>query len=126
MYVRGQAYGRICGILVIVAEIKQAQIAAMTTLLPFSDLTGVEALPASKPPLRRRRVVFLVFTDVEIIDLCGPLDVFQHANNTLQLTGRDNEPGYETLVVALQAGEPPRVCRRPFGLSHAAKALPSI
>jgi len=76
----------------------------MTTLLPFPDLPSVEALPPAKQPLRRRRVVFLVFTDVEIVDLCGPLDVFQHANNTLQLTGRDNEPGYETLVVALQAG----------------------
>jgi transcriptional regulator GlxA family with amidase domain len=83
---------------------KQAQIAAMTTLLPLPDLPGVEALPASKQPQRRRRVVFLAFTDVEIVDLCGPLDVFQHANNTLQLHGRDNEPGYETLVVALQAG----------------------
>ena len=76
----------------------------MTTLLPLPDLPGVEALAASKQPQRRRRVVFLAFTDVEIVDLCGPLDVFQHANNTLQLHGRDNEPGYETLVVALQAG----------------------
>jgi transcriptional regulator GlxA family with amidase domain len=76
----------------------------MTTLLPFPDVCGAEALPSPKQPLRRRRVVFLVFTDVEIVDLCGPLDVFQYANNTLQLTGRDNEPGYETLVVALQAG----------------------
>jgi hypothetical protein len=26
----------------------------------------------------------------------------------------------------VRLNEPPRVCRRPFGLSHAAKALPSI
>ena len=76
----------------------------MSTLLPLPDLPGTEALAPPKQPLRRRRVVFLVFTDVEIVDLCGPLDVFHHANNTLQLTRRDNELGYETLVVALQAG----------------------
>ncbi len=76
----------------------------MMTLLPLSNLPGVEALPPSIQPLRSRRVVFLVFTDVEIVDLCGPLDVFQHANNTLKLQGPDSEPGYEILVVALQPG----------------------
>lgn len=53
---------------------------------------------------RRRRVVFLVFDEIEIVDLSGPLDVFQWADRWLQVTGRENEPGYETLVVALQAG----------------------
>jgi transcriptional regulator GlxA family with amidase domain len=77
----------------------------MTTLLPFPDLNRVESLVSSprKGP-RRRRVAFLVFDDVEVVDLTGPLDVFQHADNWLQLTGQVNETGYETLVVALRAG----------------------
>ena len=53
---------------------------------------------------RRRRVAFLVFDDIEIIDLSGPLDVFQWADRWLQVTGRDSERGYETLVVGLRAG----------------------
>jgi transcriptional regulator GlxA family with amidase domain len=83
----------------------QAQIAAMTTLLPSLDLQEVERLVSSpKKTLRRRRVAFLAFNDVEIVDLTGPFDVFQYADNWLKMTGRLNESGYETLVIGLQAG----------------------
>jgi len=77
----------------------------MTTLLPFPNLDGVEDLISTpRDPLRRRRVAFLVFDDIEIVDLSGPLDVFQYADRWLQITGRDNEPGYEVIVVGLRAG----------------------
>ncbi|MGA9600830.1 MAG: GlxA family transcriptional regulator [Methylocystis sp.] len=77
----------------------------MTTLLPYADSDQVERFISSpRKELRRRRVAFLVFDDIEIVDLSGPLDVFQYADHWLQMTGRVNEPGYETLVVGLQAG----------------------
>jgi transcriptional regulator GlxA family with amidase domain len=53
---------------------------------------------------RRRRIGFLIFPDVESLDICGPLDAFAFAERYLQATGRVNEPGYEVLVIATMPG----------------------
>jgi len=78
----------------------------MTTLLPYADSDEVERCHLYSPSavLKRRRVSFLVFEDIELVDLSGPLDVFMWANRWLQMMGRLNEPGYETVAVALRAG----------------------
>lgn len=77
----------------------------MTKLMPYADSDQVERLIHSpKKELLRRRVVFLLFEDIEIVDLAGPLDVFGYADRWLQINGRLNEPGYEIVLVGLRAG----------------------
>jgi transcriptional regulator GlxA family with amidase domain len=103
----------------------------MTTLLPYADSDQVERLLFSpKKEIRRRRVVFLVFDDIEIVDLSGPLDVFQYADRWLQITGRINEPGYETLIVALRAGPGSpwieRACAEPELIVWLQKTAPHV
>jgi transcriptional regulator GlxA family with amidase domain len=51
-----------------------------------------------------RKIGILVFPDVEVIDLCGPLDAFVYADRYLRMTGREKEPGYEVLVIAAARG----------------------
>jgi transcriptional regulator GlxA family with amidase domain len=53
---------------------------------------------------RVRRIGFLVFPDVEILDVCGPLDAFVYADRGLRMAGRVNEPGYEVQVIAATPG----------------------
>jgi transcriptional regulator GlxA family with amidase domain len=68
-------------------------------------MSGTEVVyDASNNLTRVRRIGFLVFTDVELIDLCGPLDAFAMADLALRMTGRVNEPGYEVQVIAAAPG----------------------
>lgn len=55
--------------------------------------------------LRRARTIgFIVFPEVEILDVCGPLDVFERTNQRLRRTGKVNEPVYHLEVLAAQPG----------------------
>ena len=40
-----------------------------------------------------RRIGFLIYPDCEILDVCGPIDVFHYADYWLARFGRTNEPG---------------------------------
>lgn len=51
-----------------------------------------------------RKIGFLVYPDAEILDICGPLDAFVYADRYLRGTGRTNEPGYETQIIAATPG----------------------
>jgi transcriptional regulator GlxA family with amidase domain len=52
----------------------------------------------------RRQVAMLVFEGCQIIDVCGPLEVFSFANHWLRISGRTSEPAYALTVLAEQAG----------------------
>jgi transcriptional regulator GlxA family with amidase domain len=49
-----------------------------------------------------RRIVMLAFADCEILDVCGPMDVFYWANNWTRRNR--NEPSYSMKILAEQAG----------------------
>jgi transcriptional regulator GlxA family with amidase domain len=70
---------------------------------PFDpDLLSRERRPDQ---LRRvRKIGFLIYGDFEILDLCGPLDAFYYADRVLCLRGRENEPGYQIVVIAAAKG----------------------
>ncbi|MCL2385162.1 MAG: DJ-1/PfpI family protein [Alphaproteobacteria bacterium] len=51
-----------------------------------------------------RKIGFLVYPDAEILDVCGPLDAFVYADRYLRGTGRTNELGYETQIIATTPG----------------------
>lgn len=53
---------------------------------------------------RLRRIGFLVYPDVEVLDVCGPLGAFAYADYYLREAGRTSEPGYEVRVIAASAG----------------------
>jgi transcriptional regulator GlxA family with amidase domain len=53
---------------------------------------------------RMRRIGFLVFPDIEILDLCGPMDAFHWADYWLRFVGRTREPGYEIVVISSVPG----------------------
>ena len=62
-------------------------------------------MPATAAPHRAdalHQVWFAVFERFQLLDVCGPLQVFATANEELQLAGRT--PHYETRVCALAAG----------------------
>jgi transcriptional regulator GlxA family with amidase domain len=78
-------------------------------------------LSAERPPgapRRARKIGFLIYADFEILDLCGPLDAFYYADRVLCVSGRETEPGYETVVIAVGRG----VVRAKCGLEVAAHA----
>jgi transcriptional regulator GlxA family with amidase domain len=77
----------------------------MTNAKPAIDI-DLPYGPQQTPPdvVRMRRIGFLIFPEIEMIDLCGPMDVFVHADNWMHLTGRVHEPGYEIVVIAKEAG----------------------
>jgi transcriptional regulator GlxA family with amidase domain len=68
---------------------------------PFLIRRPVERSDGAQQP---RRIGFLIYPDFEILDLCGPLDAFYYADRVLRATGRENEPGYESIVIAPQPG----------------------
>ncbi len=58
-----------------------------------------------KDPFRQAKTIgFVAFPEVEILDVCGPLDVFSWTNHWLRRTGKVNEPGYHLEVLAAQPG----------------------
>ena len=53
---------------------------------------------------RFRRVGFLIYPDCEILDVCGPFEVFHFADLGLGILGRTKEPSYQSLVLAAAPG----------------------
>lgn len=72
--------------------------------LPFDPDIYKRTAGNREIPQRVRRIGLLIFDNFEIVDLCGPLDAFYYANRILEMTGRENEPGYELLVIAAARG----------------------
>jgi transcriptional regulator GlxA family with amidase domain len=72
----------------------------MTNIKTFLD----PHLAASSEVARVRRIGFLVFPCAELLDVCGPMDVFVYADRWLRAAGRLNEPGYEVQVIAAAPG----------------------
>lgn len=53
---------------------------------------------------KTRHIGFLIFPGMEILDLCGPLDVFAYADGWLRSTKPTDQPFYSIQVLAMQAG----------------------
>jgi hypothetical protein len=51
-----------------------------------------------------RRVCIVAFPGAEILDICGPLEVFAFANLGLQRDGEITEPAYQIEVLAEKPG----------------------
>ena len=63
-----------------------------------------QPIDAARDTTRVRRIGFLVYPDIEALDICGPLGAFAYADYCLRDAGRTREPGYEVLVIAASAG----------------------
>ena len=59
---------------------------------------------SSQEVTRFRRVGFLIYPDCEILDVCGPFEVFHFADLGLGILGRTKEPSYQSLVLAAAPG----------------------
>jgi transcriptional regulator GlxA family with amidase domain len=64
-----------------------------------------------------RRIGFLVHTDCEIVDLCGPFDAFYYANLALLKLGRTS-PNYQCVVLAAKPGQVRTKCGLEIGPTH--------
>jgi transcriptional regulator GlxA family with amidase domain len=73
---------------------------AMNTLLPS---------PASQEITRSRRIGVLVWPGCDILDVCGPIDVFFYAKYWLPRFGR-TEPGYLCDIIAATPGPVKTTC----------------
>lgn len=51
-----------------------------------------------------RHIGMLAFTDCEILDVCGPLEIFSFTNSILQNLGKISQPVYSFEILAEQAG----------------------
>ncbi|HTV33883.1 MAG TPA: GlxA family transcriptional regulator [Methylocella sp.] len=51
-----------------------------------------------------RKIGIVVYPDVEILNVCGPLDAFFYADRYVRGSGRASEPGYEIQVIAETRG----------------------
>ncbi len=51
-----------------------------------------------------RHIGMLAFTDCEILDVCGPLDIFHWTNVMLQHLGKTSQPVYSFEILGEQAG----------------------
>ena len=60
--------------------------------------------PLFKPDYICRRIGMLAFADCEILDVCGPLEVFHWANVYTRRIGKATEPSYSIHIMAEQAG----------------------
>jgi transcriptional regulator GlxA family with amidase domain len=60
--------------------------------------------PASQEITRSRRIGVLIYPDCDIVDVCGPCDVFSYADFYLRRFGRTNEPGYQCDILAATPG----------------------
>lgn len=61
-------------------------------------------LTSDQQPGRTRTIGFVAYPGVELIDLCGPLDVFKHADWRVRTTCNLDTPVYRLEVFAAQAG----------------------
>jgi len=68
---------------------------AMNTLVP---------IPASQEITRSRRIGVVIYPDCDIVDVCGPCDVFHYSDYYLRRFGRTNEPGYKCDILAATPG----------------------
>jgi transcriptional regulator GlxA family with amidase domain len=51
-----------------------------------------------------RNIAFVAFPDVEMLDVCGPFDVFAFADRWSRKTGKASQSAYQLDVIAPQAG----------------------
>jgi transcriptional regulator GlxA family with amidase domain len=49
---------------------------------------------------RFRRIGFLIFSDYQILDLCGPFEAFYFAGRWLELLGKTAEPAYQPMIIS--------------------------
>lgn len=93
----------------------------MSRTNPFFDpqLVSIAHDDGARNATRARRIGFLVFPDVEVLDVCGPLDAFVYADRWVRLRGKINEPGYEALVIATVPGPIKTKCGLQIVATHA-------
>ncbi len=73
-----------------------------------------ESKQQTNPPLK---IGFLVHSDCEIIDLCGPFDVFYYADVASRRLGRAS-PNYQCVVLAARPGKIRTKCGLEIGPTH--------
>ncbi len=66
----------------------------------------------STPP--PRKIGFLIHTDCEILDLCGPFDVFHYADFASRKFGRSS-PNYQCVLLAARSGKVRTTCGLEIG-----------
>ena len=76
----------------------------MTNANPDVEFDSANSLHVNGEVRRNRRLGFLIYPEVEMIDLCGPMDVFVHADTWMRMIGRGHEPGYEISVIGKTSG----------------------
>jgi transcriptional regulator GlxA family with amidase domain len=59
---------------------------------------------------RSRRIGVLVWPGCDVLDVCGPIDVFFYAKYWLQRYGRSGEPGYQYDIIAAAPGPVKTTC----------------
>jgi transcriptional regulator GlxA family with amidase domain len=87
--------GRNRGIFVLVRNVIIENTGSVNTL-PLSQ--------SSQQIAASRRIGFLVYPGCEILDVCGPYDVFFYADTWLTRFGRIGETGYQCVVIAAAPG----------------------
>ncbi len=64
----------------------------------------LEAGRAGREVTTTRRIGFLIYPEIEMLDLCGPMDVFVHADTWIGFTGSVHVPGYEIRIIGQTPG----------------------
>ena len=59
---------------------------------------------------RARRIGVLVWPGCDVLDVCGPIDVFFYANHYVQLYGKGGKLGYQCDIVAATPGPVKTTC----------------
>lgn len=97
----------------------------MTSVKPPFDLRGALWPEPVRSDIRRnRKIGILIYPDFEIIDLCGPLDVFYYADRALG-SERASEPGYECVVIAQTKGLVRAKCGLELRATHDCAEIPA-
>src|SRR5579883_1229909 len=68
------------------------------------------ATSPSQELTRSRRIGVLVWPGCDVLDVCGPIDVFFYARYWLQRFGRTCEPGYQCDIIAAAPGSVKTTC----------------
>jgi transcriptional regulator GlxA family with amidase domain len=87
--------------------------------LPYDPFLIRQSAERPESAQQARKIGFLIYPDFEILDLCGPLDAFYYADRVLRATGRESEPGYESIVIAPQKGAVESRCGLDIRATHA-------